>query len=141
MKTLQDVAKQYKKSVGQAIYPGVPYNYGKGKTPTSSRAFKTGNLLTKFVQSSQNQPNTIGKKTKDGFEFEVEVAPKGAEYGKYVHYGTYKMRARPFGELGFNEPNFVEALDEFLQEQTDDFAQTTLDGFDSMFRKSGFKIT
>ena len=57
MKTLQDVAKAYKQAAGRAIYPGVPYS---GYKTGSSRAFKTGNLLSSFVSSPKNAPNVIG---------------------------------------------------------------------------------
>ncbi len=89
MKTLQDVAKSFKKAAGKAIYPGVSYS---GYKTGTSKAFKTGNLLSKFVTSPQNAPNQIGRKTINGFELVLEIGPQGAEYGTYVHYGTSKMK-------------------------------------------------
>ena len=95
MKTLQDVAKSFKKAAGKAIYPGMPYS---GYKTGTSKAFKTGNLLSKFVSSPLNAPNTIGKKIINGYQFILQVGPQGAEYGTYVHYGTSKMSKRPYAE-------------------------------------------
>lgn len=138
MKTLRDVALQYKKSSAEAIYPGVPYPYGKGRTPGKSRAFKTGNLLTKFIQSSNNTPERISRETKTGYELVIDISPDGATYGQYVHNGTYKMNKRPFGELGFEEPKFIDVLNEFIQGDVDEFAEMSLDTIGNVFVKAGF---
>ena len=69
MTTLQDVAKQYRKSAAQALYPGLPYS---GYKTGSSRAFKTGNLLTKFLTSPNNDITRIGAKIKNGYQLVVD---------------------------------------------------------------------
>ena len=61
MKTLQDVAKSFRKAAGKAIYPGVPYS---GYKTGTSKAFRTGNLLAKFVSSPNNAPNQIVRENK-----------------------------------------------------------------------------
>ena len=137
MKTLQDVAKQFRKSAAQAIYPGFTYT---GYKTGTSKAFRTGNLLSKFVSSPNNAPNRVGRKTIDGFEFVLEVGPTGAEYGKYVHFGTYKMKKRPFAELGANQDIFKKTLDEFMMSEVDDLVQENKEIIDDQFRKAGFQV-
>jgi len=142
MKTLQDVAKSFKKAAGKAIYPGMPYS---GYKTGSSKAFKTGNLLSKFVTSPLNTPNSIGRKNKVTkgwkYDFILEVGPNGAEYGKYVHYGTSKMRKRPFAEIGADDKEFNKVLDEFLGQEVDEVVMEELGTMDAQFRSAGFEVS
>ena len=139
MKTLQDVAKSFKKAAGKAIYPGVSYT---GYTKTnSSKAFATGNLLSKFVSSPLNQPNQIARKTINGFELVLQIGPQGAEYGTYVHYGTLKMKARPFAEIGANDSSFQSALDEYMIEEAGDFTAEYMGSMDSKWKSAGFSVS
>lgn len=139
MKTMEDVAKSFKKAAGEAIYPGVPYS-GYPKTG-KSKAFKTGNLLTKFVASPNNKPNVIGRKIVNGYEFVLDVNPQGADYGQYVHYGTKKMDGRPFGEIGASSQKFRTELDLFLIDKVDEMMEGVLDEIGDRFKKSGFSIS
>lgn len=151
MKTLQDVAKQYRKSAAKAIYPGLPYSkYRRAMNSPlppnpggqGSRAFQTGNLLTKFISSPQNQLNVIGSKIQSGYQFVLDIAPTGAEYGRWVHYGTRRMIARPFAEIGIEEdPDFDTVLDEFLLTETEKMVEGELEQLDDMFNKAGFKVS
>lgn len=138
MKTLQDVAKSFKKAAGKAIYPGMPYS---GYKTGSSKAFKTGNLLSKFVTSPQNTPQAIGKKIINGFQLVLQVGPSGAEYGSYVHYGTSKMKKRPFAEIGAEDVEFNKVLDEFLGEEVDEVVMEELGTMDAQFRSAGFEVS
>ena len=138
MKTLQDVAKSFRKAAGKAIYPGVPYS---GYKTSSSKAFKTGNLLSKFVSSPLNAPNQVGRKIINGFELVLEVGPMGAEYGTYVHYGTSKMNKRPFAELATQDPEFNKTLDEFLGDEVDNVMIEELGAMDALFRTAGFEVS
>lgn len=138
MKTLQDVAKAYKQAAGKAIYPGVAYS---GYKTGTSKAFKTGNLLTSFVTSPNNTPNRIGRKTITGFELILEVGPDKAEYGKYVHYGTYKMQSRPFAELATNDTTFQATLDEYLSQEVGNFVEEYLGAMDSEWKTAGFEVS
>jgi hypothetical protein len=150
MKTLQDLAKQYRKSAAEAIFPGLPYPSYR-RSPNSllkenpsgqgSRAFATGNLLTKFITSPQNAFDTIGRKIVNGFELVLDVSPSGAEYGKYVHFGTSRMLKRPFAEIGSEEPKFQSVLDEFLEGQSDEYVAEEVSQMDNMFKKAGFTIS
>jgi hypothetical protein len=138
MKTLQDVAKQYKKSAAQAIYPGFPYSpYQKTR---SSRAFKTGNLLTQFVRANADD-TTISRKIVNGYEFTLNVAPTGAEYGRFVHFGTSKMQARPFAEIGAQDKKFRDVLEEFIQQEVGEMLQNEVDVITQNFQRAGFQIS
>lgn len=142
MKTLQDVAKSFRKAAGKAIYPGVPYS---GYKTGTSKAFKTGNLLAKFVSSPKNAPNNIVRENKltNGvqFTFVLDIAPNGAEYGQYVHYGTSKMKARPWASIGANDKGFNDVLDEFLDGEVDELVVEELDAIDTQFKTAGFTIS
>ena len=150
MKTLQDLAKQYRKSAAEAIYPGLPYSkYQRGpnsllpENPSGqgSRAFATGNLLTKFITSPQNALDNIIRPIVNGFEIVVDVAPKGAEYGTYVHFGTSKMLPRPFAQIGADDPKFQTELGLYMEDRAGDFVQEEVEQMDSMFKKAGFTVS
>lgn len=138
---LKDLAKTYRKVSATAIYPGVTYSYGSGKTPNSSRAFKTGNLLTKFISDPQNAFNRIGRQVINGFEFKVNVAPQGAEYGKYVHFGTRYMNKRPWAELGAENPEFIKQKDEFMKQKANQLVNQEMKTFQELFKRAGFTIS
>ena len=152
---LQDLAKVYRKSAAEAIFPGLTYPSYR-RSPNSllkenpsgkeSRAFATGNLLTKFISSPTNLPKEIGKKIIDTkgrivFQLSLDIAPPGAPYGFYVHEGTTKMLKRPFAELGASEPKFVSAIDEFMGDKSDEYVAGEIDKVDNMFDRAGFTIS
>lgn len=146
MEELLNLAKGYKKLVGEAIYPGMPYPSYK-RSPNSklkpnpagqeSRAFATGNLLSKFISSQKNAVNSIAREVQGGAELVVDVAPKGAEYGKYVHYGTSKMLKRPFAAIANDDQRFQLLLDDFIKTKQDQIAQQATSGFENskLFKK------
>ena len=143
MKTIQDVAKQFRKSAGNAIYPGVSYN---GYKTLSSKAFATGNLLSKFVSSPKNQPNQIVQNFFEGkngisYTLVLDIAPQGAEYGQYVHYGTSKMNARPYAELATEDSLFIKTLNEYLGNEIDEVVDGYMGQMDSDFKKAGFSVS
>jgi hypothetical protein len=138
MKTLQDVSKVLRREVAKSIYPGVPYS---GYKTRSSRAFKTGNLLTKFISSPNNQFNRIGRKVVNGYEFVLDIAPQGADYGQYVHNGTSKMQSRPYGEIGASSMEFRTEIDLFMIDRVDEMMDGVLQQLDTDFKKAGFKIS
>ena len=109
MPTLQDIAKQIS-SLAQLNLQRKP-----------TRAIDTGNLLRKV--KAANTPSKMIKelKTKDSYSFEIELdyAPDGAEYGRYVNDGTYKMDARPFATNAMNDPTVLSMLDKYYEELVD----------------------
>jgi len=154
MKELKDLAKGYRKLAAEAIYPGLPFPSYK-RAPNSplpenpsgqgSRAFATGNLLTKFITSPYNALENIARKTDKGYELVLEVGPKEAEYGRYVHYGTVKMLRRPFAEIAADDTatngRFGQLLDNFMQAEMDSMVNKKMDTMEDFYKKAGWKIT
>lgn len=109
MATLQDIAKQIS-SLAQLNLQRKP-----------TRAIDTGNLLRTI--KSYNTPQRMVKeiKTKDTYSFEIELdyAPPGAEYGKFVNDGTYKMKARPFADNALNDPTVIQMMDSYYEDVVD----------------------
>jgi len=137
MATIQDVAKTYVKSVGKAIFPGVPYS---GYKTGSSKAFKTGKMLAGIVAA--NTPDKLARKTKKGWQLVLDLqTPSPKNYAIYVHYGTYKMKARPFGELGTQDPAFELALNEYFGNETLKLVEDLLQPIDTQFQSAGFKVS
>lgn len=121
MKTVEDIAKVWKKKSAEAIFPGVDSSLAnfRGKRSIKnfkqSTAFKTGNLLRQFVKENQNNSFTkIKLKNGESYELVLRIAPKGAFYGKFVHNGTVKMGARPFVEIGGDSKEVQDTVKEFL---------------------------
>ena len=109
MATLQDIAKQIS-SLAQLNLQRKP-----------TRAIDTGNLLRTVASFNTPQRMVSEVKTKDTYSFEIELdyAPPGAEYGKYVNDGTYKMDARPFATNAMNDPTVLAMLDDYYSEVVD----------------------
>jgi len=109
MVTLQDVAKQIS-SLAQLNLQRKP-----------TRAIDTGNLLR--TVASYNTPSKMISEVKTGdqysFEIELDYAPPGAEYGKFVNDGTYKMDARPFADNAINDPTVLSMLDQYYEDVVD----------------------
>jgi len=109
MPSLQDIAKQIS-SLAQLNLQRKP-----------TRAIDTGKLLR--TVASYNTPQRMVKelKTSDTYSFEIELdyAPPGAEYGKYVNDGTYKMDARPFATNAMNDPTVLSMLDQYYEDVVD----------------------
>ena len=109
MVTLQDVAKQIS-SLAQLNLQRKP-----------TRAIDTGNLLR--TVASYNTPSKMISEVKTGdqysFEIELDYAPPGAEYGKFVNDGTYKMDARPFATNAMNDPTVLSMLDQYYEDVVD----------------------
>lgn len=109
MASLQDIAKQIS-SLAQLNLQRKP-----------TRAIDTGNLLRTI--KSYNTPQRMIKeiKTKDTYSFEIELdyAPPGAEYGKFVNDGTYKMKARPFADNALNDPTVTQMMDSYYEDVVD----------------------
>lgn len=131
MKTLKDVAGLYKTLVQKNLTSG----------PT--KAYKTGNLYNRI--SSYNKAENMvtelkGNKSKI-YTITINIAPDGAVYGKYVHDGTYKMRARPFAEVAAQDPQMRKAVDDLVKVEVN----LTLDVFNKemneRFRDAGFKVS
>jgi hypothetical protein len=126
MATLEDIARTWKKKSAQAIYPGLdsPLAKFKGrrtiKNFKQSTAFKTGNLLSQFVRKNADAAILATKIVSNNYfkyEFILDIAPDGAEYGKYVHNGTSKMGERPFARIGAQQKEVKDVIKQFLDAQ------------------------
>ena len=116
MKTLKNVAKKY------AILPaGVAIAYRdaaqklikNGYVGWVKPPYLTGNLYRKI--GSYNTAQRMIKESRDRFYISLNYAPpgkapKGAYYGKYVEWGTWKMQERPFAKIAANTKEVKEAV-------------------------------
>ena len=137
IKSLNDLAVKYRDSALNAINPGVPYS---GYKTNTSKAYKTGNLYNQIASS--NSPNTMVKPFgENGFQIVLNVAPSNADYGQYVHYGTYKMRKRPFGELALENPEFIQLYNKVMSEKLEEKVGEYVDEVDEEFKKAGFTVS
>jgi hypothetical protein len=78
----------------------------------STRAYKTGNLYRKV--GSANPADKMVKETKDSITITLDYSPDGAEYGKFVNDGTYKMKARPFADNAIDDPVIDRMLNDYI---------------------------
>jgi hypothetical protein len=137
-KSLKDVAKVYKDKALQAINPGVPY---KGYKTGSSKAYKQGRLFA-GVASENRISNMFTKDKKGDVVFTFNVSPRSATYGKYVHYGTYKMKKRPFAELAAESPEFKKALDDYINTNVvEGQLNAFFDNMNEQMRKAGVQVS
>jgi len=136
MKTLRDVAKVYKDNALKAINPGVPYR--KYKTG-SSKAYKTGNLY-KQVASENRIQTTFTEDKRGKITFRFNIAPNGAPYGTYVHYGKTRrgvMKPRPFAQIAATSPEFIKAKDEVMNEKSAEVLDDIFADLDKMWKAGG----
>jgi hypothetical protein len=103
MKTIADVAKDYKSITQKLIIGGYP---GWKKPP-----YLTGNLY-RTVGSFNNDQRMIF--TQKGKSFlTLNYAPPGARYGTYVEKGTSRMPARPFAMIAANSQDLKRSIFEY----------------------------
>jgi len=139
MKTLNDVAKAYKTAVLQTINPGVPYKpyYKTG----SSKAYKTGNLFNQVNQSNNIRGMIKLGRDRKSFTFSFDIAPNGAVYGQFVHNGTSKMKARPYGEIAANSKGVKDAIDDYMNKVVESELETVFETLEDRFLQVGFKVS
>ncbi len=86
----------------------------------SKPAYKTGNLFNTVGSFNTTDKMLRSTKTKKGNKIKIETpkvfitldyAPPGAEYGKFVQNGTYKMEKRPFAEEAAKDPLLKRQID------------------------------
>lgn len=132
MASINDIAKK----IGQLATTYAPIN----KNP---KAKTRGNLKRQIA--NQNTPNNIITKSSEdfniksrtsfGLEFNVDYAPPGAEYGKFVeegftHKGGKKIPPNPFAERAINDPQIDTLIDEYLEELSNKIAKQIGDVID-----------
>lgn len=133
MKTLKDIAGLYRGLATQNLQSG------------PLKAFKTGNLYRNV-----SQYNTLdrmirtrkgAKKGDTSYDLVLQVAPPGAKYGKFVEKGTYKMKARPFGETAANSKELARAVDQFMKGQVEASLEVFEEQITKKMLKAGFKVS
>lgn len=135
MKTLKDVAKVYKDQALKAINPGVPY---KGYKTGSSKAYKTGKLFKEVA--GRNRIQTMITEDKRGnitFRLNFQLP----DYAKYVHFGTKKMKARPFAQLAAQSPEFIKIKDEVMTEKSAEVLDDIFADLDKIWKAGGDNLS
>jgi hypothetical protein len=107
---------------------------------------KTGNLKRKLADF--NRPSGMIKESKTSskrtFEFELDVSPPGAEYGKFWNDPNVSSTVRRgktinvpesinFAEKAINDPQIQMLIDEYVNQIADEVAETIKQAIDSEF--------
>jgi hypothetical protein len=135
MKTLKDVAKVYKDQALKAINPGVPY---KGYKTGSSKAYKTGKLFKEVA--GRNRIQTMITEDKRGnitFRLNFQLP----DYAKYVHFGTKKMKGRPFAQLAAQSPEFIKIKDKVMNEKSAEVLDDIFSDLDKIWKAGGDNLS
>jgi hypothetical protein len=135
MKTLKDVAKVYKDQALKAINPGVPY---KGYKTGSSKAYKTGKLFKEVA--GRNRIQTMITEDKRGnitFRLNFQLP----DYAKYVHFGTKKMKGRPFAQLAAQSPEFIKIKDKVMNEKSAEVLDDIFADLDKIWKAGGDNLS
>ena len=135
MKTLKDVAKIYKDKALQAINPGVPYN--KYKTG-SSKAYKTGKLFKEVAGRNRIQ-TMVTEDSRGNITFRLNF--QLPNYAKYVHFGTKKMKGRPFAQIAAQSPEFIKAKDEAMNGKSAELLDDIFSDLDKIWKAGGDNLT
>lgn len=111
--SLEKIAEGYKQQALTYVYKGYA---GWKKAP-----YKTGNLFRQVddYNAVRNMATYRPSRHKTKYELpsitvSLNYSPPAADYGRYVHDGTYKMEARPFAKLAAEGPEFKKAVDEAI---------------------------
>ena len=135
MKTLKDVAKVYKDQALKAINPGVPF---KGYKTGSSKSYKSGKLYKEVA--SRNRIQTMVTEDKRGnitFKLNFQLP----DYAKYVHFGTKKMKARPFAQLAAQSPEFIKINDEVMSEKSAEVLDDIFEDLGKIWKAGGDNLS
>lgn len=135
MKTLKDVAKIYKDKALQAINPGVPY---KGYKTGSSKAYKTGKLFKEVAGRNRIQ-TMVTEDSRGNITFRLNF--QLPDYAKYVHFGTKKMKGRPFAQIAAQSPEFIKAKDEAMNGKSAELLDDIFSDLDKIWKSGGDNLT
>jgi hypothetical protein len=108
---------------------------------------KTGNLKRKLAD--YNRPSGMIKQSKTNttrsFEFELDVSPPGAEYGKFWNDPNVSSTVRNgktpnvpksinFAEQALNDPQIQKMIDEYVNQIADEVADEIAKAVDREFK-------
>jgi len=102
MPSLKDIAKK----VGDltVAYAPINKNLQAPKRGNLKNKLKTANTPNKVLSKNVEKPNIV-QDVKYGIEFNIDYAPPGAKYGKFVEEG-HKTRKKPGGKgKSYVKPN------------------------------------
>lgn len=137
MATLLQVAQK----LGDLTVAKAPKNTGNLKRQL--KAANTGRRILGGRNSAQAEKQII-EDLKSGtftFEFDIDVAPAGAEYGQWWNKPTIAENVRKgrtpnipegidFGEKAYNDPQFQNMLDQYIEGLTDKVAASIAKAID-----------
>lgn len=140
MPTLKDIAKK----VGDLTVAYAPINKNP-QAPTRGnlkRRLKAANTPNKVLNKNVEKANIV-QDTKFGIDFNIDYAPPGAKYGKFVEEG-HKTRKQPGGKgKAFVKPNrFAEkavkdpSVKKMIKEYTKDLAKEIKNQILAEFKKA-----
>ena len=140
MPTLKDIAKK----VGDltVAYAPINKNLQAPKRGNLKTRLKSANTPTKILGSNTKKINVVAD-TKYGIEFNVDYAPPGAKYGKFVEEGhkTRKkpggkgkayVKPNPFAEKAVNDPAVKKMIKDYTKELAKEVKQQILAEFRKM---------
>ena len=140
MASLKDIAKK----VGDLTVAYAPINKDPQapKRGNLKRRLKAANTPNKILNTNKEKPNIV-KDVKYGVEFNINYAPPGAKYGKFVEEGhkTRKkpggkgkayVKPNPFAERAVNDPAVKKMIKDYTKELAAEVKKQILTEFRKM---------
>jgi len=120
-KKLEDIAGRYKQLTLTYMLSGY-----------SRPVYRTGNLYKRI--SSFNSISSMIKSRGEKSVIVLNYSPPQAEYGKYVHDGTSRIKKRPFSEMAAIDPSIQLLIDNYTQSEMDNQIELIGVTLDDAFR-------
>ncbi len=140
MASLKDIAKK----VGDLTVAYAPINKDRQapKRGNLKRRLKAANTPNKILNTNKEKPNIV-QDVKYGVEFNINYAPPGAKYGKFVEEGhkTRKkpggkgkayVKPNPFAERAVNDPAVKKMIKDYTKELAAEVKKQILTEFRKM---------
>jgi hypothetical protein len=140
MASLKDIAKK----VGDLTVAYAPINKDPQapKRGNLKRRLKAANTPNKILNTNKEKPNIV-QDVKYGVEFNINYAPPGAKYGKFVEEGhkTRKkpggkgkayVKPNPFAERAVNDPAVKKMIKDYTKELAAEVKKQILTEFRKM---------
>ncbi len=137
MPSLKDIAKK----VGDltVAYAPINKNTQAPKRGNLKNKLKTANTPNKILSKNAEKPNIV-QDVKYGIEFNINYAPPGAKYGKFVEEGhrTRKkpggkgksyVKPNPFAQKAINDPSVKKMIKDYTKELAKEIKNQILQEF------------
>jgi len=138
--SLKDIAKK----VGDLTVAYAPINKDRQapKRGNLKKKLKAANTFNKILNTNKEKPNIV-QDVKYGVEFNINYAPPGAKYGKFVEEGhkTRKkpggkgkayVKPNPFAERAVNDPAVKKMIKDYTKELAAEVKKQILTEFRKM---------